>query len=232
MFFFSAFKIFEGSFQTYQEQQAFERLNEVMHSLDSQIPKEDKTFYLALKEKNPDFFGWISIEGTILSYPVMHTPENEEFYLHRDFHGKKSQSGVPFLSAAYFEGYNNYLIYGHNMHNGSMFAELLSYADPQYYQKHPTIQLDTLTESKEFEVLAAFYFQIDTQDTTDSLHYYQYTDLSDPSAFKEYIDQVRNAALYETEISTVYGDELLTLSTCSYHADHGRFVVVARKANQ
>ena len=26
-----------------------------------------------------------------------------------------------------------------------------------------------------------------------------------------------------------YGDELLTLSTCSYHTKNGRFVVVARK---
>lgn len=49
-----------------------------------------------MKEQNPDFFGWISIEGTELNYPVMHTPKDEEYYLRRDFNGEDSQSGVPF----------------------------------------------------------------------------------------------------------------------------------------
>lgn len=43
--------------------------------------------YNALKEKNPDFWGWIKIDDTALSYPVMHTPEEPEYYLRRDFEG-------------------------------------------------------------------------------------------------------------------------------------------------
>lgn len=85
-----------------------------------------------MKEQNPDFFGWISIEGTELNYPVMHTPKDEEYYLRRDFNGEDSQSGVPFLSASCYEGCGNYLIYGHNMKNGSMFATLLAYADRDF----------------------------------------------------------------------------------------------------
>ena len=57
--------------------------------------------------------------------------------------------------------------------------------------------------------------------------YYQYTDLSDQDRFEEYIRQVRAAALYDTGVEVQYGDRLLTLSTCSYHRDNGRFVVVA-----
>ena len=43
--------------------------------------------YNALKEKNPDFWGWIKINDTALSHPVMHTPEEPEYYLRRDFEG-------------------------------------------------------------------------------------------------------------------------------------------------
>ena len=154
--------------------------------------------YAAFKEQNPDFFGWISIEGTELNYPVMHTPKDEEYYLRRDFNGEDSQSGVPFLSASCYEGCGNYLIYGHNMKNGSMFATLLAYADRDFWGQHPSIR------------------------------FYQYTDLCDPDIFTEYMEQVQEAALYDTGINAKHGDSLLTLSTCSYHTENGRFVVVAR----
>ena len=90
----------------------------------------------------------------------MHTPKNGEYYLRRDFDGKDSQSGVPFLSASCYEGCDNYLIYGHNMKNGSMFATLLSYADRAYWEEHPIIRFDTLAASGEYKVLAAFYSEV------------------------------------------------------------------------
>lgn len=123
----------------HREQDNFERLEETIKQpsaasdpVQSQEPSKTDAAsspYAALKEQNPDFFGWISIEGTELNYPVMHTPKDEEYYLRRDFNGEDSQSGVPFLSASCYEGCGNYLIYGHNMKNGSMFATLLAYAD-------------------------------------------------------------------------------------------------------
>ena len=59
--------------------------------------------------------------------------------------------------------------------------------------------------------------------------YYQYTNLTDPAVFAEYMEQVKAAAIYDTRITAEYGDELITLSTCSYHTTDGRFVVVAKK---
>jgi len=34
--------------------------------------------------KNPDLAGWVTIEGTVLDYPVMHTPEDGEKYLYKN----------------------------------------------------------------------------------------------------------------------------------------------------
>lgn len=36
-------------------------------------------------------------------------------------------------------------------------------------------------------------------------------------------------AIYDTGKTAEYGDQLMTLSTCSYHTEDGRFAVVARK---
>ena len=80
--------------------------------------------------------------------------------------------------------------------------------------------------------MAAFYSKVYNIDERNVFRYYQYTDLSRPERFKEYVSQVKEAALYDTGVTAEYGDQLLTLSTCSYHTDNGRFIVVARKKIQ
>lgn len=239
LFFVSAYMVYGIISQAHREQDNFEQLKEIVKqpflafdpSQTQEPPETDDASspYAALKEINQDFWGWICIEGTELDYPVMHTPKKGEYYLRRDFDGKDSQSGVPFLSASCYEGCGNYLIYGHNMKNGSMFATLLSYADRAYWEEHPIIRFDTLAASGEYKVLAAFYSEAYPQDAEGVFRYYQYTNVSDASVFEDYVDQVQKAALYDTGVIAVYGDELLTLSTCSYHTKNGRFVVVARK---
>ena len=182
-----------------------------------------------LKLLNEDFFGWLSIDGTKIQYPVMHTPEDPEYYLHRDFDGNDARSGVPFLAGDCFEGCGNYLIYGHNMKDKSMFSGLLSYADEDFWREHPMIHFDTVQLPGTYEVIAAFYAEAYSKDAQDVFRYYLYTDLREAERFSEYLSQVYSAALYDTGVKAQYGDGLLTLSTCSYHTENGRFVVVARQ---
>lgn len=184
--------------------------------------------YAALYEQNNDLFGWLCIEGTPINYPIMHTPEDPQYYLRRAFDKRDSQSGTPFLDGACFESCGNYIIYGHHMKNGTMFGALPKYAEKKYWEQHKTISFDTLYEHGEYEVIAAFYGKA-VAEGTPSFRYYQYTDLTDPAVFEEYMEQVKAAAIFDTGITAVYGDELITLSTCSYHTDNGRFVVVARR---
>ena len=185
--------------------------------------------YAALYAENPDLFGWVQIDGTKLDYPVMHTPDDPEFYLQRAFDRSASGSGVPFLDGSCTEGGGNYLIYGHNMRSGTMFATLLSYAQPDFYEAHPVIRFDTLFEEGTYEIMAAFYSNVYDSNDQNVFRYYQYTDLRNPDRFQEYVSQAAAAALYDTGVTAQYGDQLLTLTTCSYHTDNGRFVVVARR---
>ena len=227
-----------------RQQQAFRALERITEQANNHGGENSKTAavqteqsakkkaaqeYNALKEKNPDFWGWIKIDDTALSYPVMHTPEEPEYYLRRDFEGVYSLRGVPFLDARCYDGCGNYIIYGHYMKDGTMFGSLQAYAKPAYCEAHPTITLNTATGCADYTVMAAFYSQVYSQEDSGVFRYYQYADLSNEADFAAYVEQVQKAALYDTGVNAQYGEQLLTLSTCSYHTDEGRFVVVAKK---
>lgn len=196
----------------------------------STAPEEPEvSIYAPLAAENPDLFGWITIEGTGIDYPVMFTPEDPEYYLHRAFDKSYAYSGVPFLDAGCFDGCGNYLVYGHHMNNGTMFAKLLSYRNEDFWREHPIIQFDTLEEYGDYQVMAAFYSKAYLDTDENVFRYYRYTDLTQEETFNDYVNQVLRAALYDTGVRAQYGDQLLTLSTCSYHTLDGRFVVVAKK---
>lgn len=182
--------------------------------------------YSALAEENPDFFGWIRISGTVINYPVMHTPDEPEKYLHRSFDGRETKSGTPFLSAGCCEGCKNYIVYAHNMKSGAMFAGLMKYRKQSFWEEHKDICFDTLDALGEYRVIAAFY--ADAGENSD-FKYFAYTDLTQEERFNDFLVKVKENALYNTGEEVRFGDELLTLSTCTNRREDERFVVVARR---
>ena len=59
--------------------------------------------------------------------------------------------------------------------------------------------------------------------------YYDFTQAKDKADFDTYVKEVTQRSQYVTGVTAEYGDELLTLSTCAYHTEEGRFVVVAKR---
>ena len=97
----------------------------------------------ALIAVNGDCIGWLSIDGTSISYPVMYTPSEPQKYLRRSFYGQYSQSGVPFLDGRCSTVGGNLIIYGHNMKNGTMFSDLKRYVDRDFLNAHRTVKFET-----------------------------------------------------------------------------------------
>jgi len=184
--------------------------------------------YEALYAQNSDLFGWLTIEGTKIDYPVMHAPTEREKYLHANFEGEYSYPGTPFLDETCTADSDNLLIYAHNMPNGTMFRNLMNYQEKNFWQAHPTIRFNTLYEEQEFEVLAAFYDRVYYK-TENVFKFYQFIDAVDEADYDDAISQFKEKALYDTGVEASYGDQLITLVTCAYHTDNGRFVVVAKK---
>lgn len=210
------------------------QLETVAETTDITIPKEEKMLedMALLCEENSDLFGWLTIAGTKIDYPVMYTPEEPEKYLHLNFEEVYSLGGLPFIDAGCSVNpeSDNLLIYGHNMQVGTMFHSLLNYEMKNYWESHPIISLKTLYEEREYEVVAAFYDRV-YYTYEDCFKFYQFIDAEDQQDFDEAIAIFKDKSLYDTGISASYGDHLITLITCAYHVDNGRFVVVAREKN-
>lgn len=106
-----------------------------------------------------------------------------------------------------------------------MFGALENYKSKSFYEKHKTIQFDTLTEQAEYEIVAVFK----TVAYSTEGCYYDFVNAETEEAFAKYVAKCKELALYDTGVSAEYGDKLITLSTCEYSAQNGRLVVVAKK---
>ncbi|MGI6072759.1 MAG: class B sortase [Lachnospiraceae bacterium] len=180
--------------------------------------------YKVLYEQNNDFVGWISIDGTNVNYPVMQSIDTPDFYLKRNFEKAYSDFGVPYVDeACAVDLSTNTVIYGHHMKNGTMFSSLVKYVSKSYFEEHPIIRFDTFGGFGEYQVIAAFSFDTNNED----FRYNEYTDMTE-AEFDEFISECMERRAYDTGFTAEYGDRLLTLSTCEYTHQNGRFVVVAK----
>lgn len=184
--------------------------------------------YRELAGQNSDMMGWLSIEGTGINYPVMHTPDSPDFYLSRNFEKESSNYGVPYLAEDCDPSGNgdNLIIYGHHIKGGRMFGALMDYTKKEFFESHKIIRFDTLEELAEYEIIAVFKTTV-YNDT--GFPYYLFTSANKEEEFTTYVETCRELSLYDTGETAVYGDRLLTLSTCEYSAANGRLVVVAKK---
>lgn len=185
--------------------------------------------YRALYRQNPDMIGWLRMDGTDIDLPVVQTPGDNEYYLRRGFDGLYSTGGTLFLdeqcSIDPEAPTANWLIYGHNMADGSMFGELTRYREETFYKKHPTFTFDTIYETGTWQVVAA----LDTSLGADALPYYTFFDADTPSEWQQRVDAILDLALYDTGVTPEYGQQLLTLSTCgnTKPATETRFALLA-----
>ena len=182
---------------------------------------------LALHERNPDCVAWITIEGTVIDYPVMYRPGQKNYYLHRDFNGRHVSAGALFIAEnCNPDTSDNVIIYGHHMNSGKMFAALNKYKKQSFYENHRRIVYETLNGTEIYEIICAFTTRVYTG---HDFQYYAFSKANSPAEFDAYVNACRSRSWYDTGKTAQYGDKLLTLSTCEYSQKNGRMVVVAKR---
>ena len=186
-----------------------------------------------LQKENKEIIGWLEIKDTNINYPVLQAKDND-YYLNHNYKKKKSAAGSLFLDASFDleECSSNYLIYGHRNKNGLMFEDLMKYAKKDFYEKHKTFTFTTLKDDSTYEVLAVFYSRVYYKSEKDVFRYYYFVNAKNEDEFNDYVFNAKKASIYNTGVTANYGDQLITLSTCEYSQEDGRFVVVAKKINQ
>lgn len=179
---------------------------------------------------NEDMAAWIQIPDTTVDYPVMWTPEDEEYYLHRGFDRKSDDNGCLMLDtdSCLDPLTTNLIIHGHNMKSGAMFGRLTDYEDAAYYEEHKNIILYTKELQRNYEILAVFRSQV-YKKTDQVFKYYKFFQAETQEEFDDFYQNIKALSLYDTGVTAEFGDHFLTLSTCVYHVDRGRLVVVAKE---
>lgn len=149
----------------------------------------------------------------------MHTPDEPQKYLRKNFDKEYSTAGVPFLKGICTLNCDNLIIYGHNMKNGTMFSDVTQYRNKGYYTEHPVIEFETAQGLKRYAVFAVA--QVKNND-----EWYAFHIAADESEYDTKIAEIKSRSLYGTEITPIYGQQLITLSTCYGATKSDRIIVV------
>lgn len=212
-----------------EQNEVFEELENIIteeQEEKSEEQQEENKNLQKLYELNNDFIGWLTIENTNISYPVMQTDSNrKDYYLRKNFYKQYSQLGTPYIAEyCNVRESDNLIIYGHHIKNNQMFGELENYKKKEFYNNHKVINFNTIYENADYEIISVFKTVAYT-----GFEYYKFVNSNSKQEFDTFIKKCKELSFYETEKTAEYGDKLITLSTCEYSNKNGRLVVVAKK---
>ena len=200
--------------------------NTIVLSLPTEPPPQES--FAELLRYNPDTVGYLSI-GEIVDLPVVQRENDNEYYLTHAYSGEEAREGALFLDGANRLSDENLIIYGHNMRNGTMFGELSSFGEREFLLKNAVVRFDTLYENALYVPFAMFEASMDENDG----HYFDVRQIVfDETSFELFVLKLRGRSVFDVPVEVEYGDQLLTLVTCSYNDDDGRYIVALRKLRE
>lgn len=225
---FTGYKITTYYYEAYQLEKKYDELENMIKDEpeveDIKITFESK--YEELLKKNSDMVAWITIDDTKINYPIMLTPNNEQYYLRKNFDKKYEFRGTLFFNGdANFDDMNM-IIYGHNMDDGTMFGALRKYYKRDYFEDHRYIKLETPEGNRTYEITYVMK-TVDNLNHEKYVNYYDFINYTEDEFYNQLALYEKNS-IYTTGTLLSYEDKLLTLSTCEYSNDNGRFVIVAK----
>ena len=197
-------------------------------AVDTPIERVLQSQFEALYAQNSDLIGWIKMADSV-DYPVLY--RDNSFYMDHDFYGQYSQAGSIFLDArnGMYMDDSAMLIYGHNMRSGEMFGDLDAYRETKYLCKYPIISLQSAWESEPRQYVLISLFDASMNKSDPSYIRIVRTAFETDAEKHAFIDEMRARSIYKIPLEADANDQLLTLVTCSYSHDNGRFLLFARE---
>lgn len=179
----------------------------------------------ALKAVNPEVIGWLFVDETEISYPVVQGTDNDK-YLKTAYDGTKSNAGSIFMNANNRSDLtdDHTLIYGHNMRDDSMFGHLMDFEDPAYLSQHRYFTIYNESGEHKYQIFSAFITFSASFVYTD---YFQYS-----WDHFDFIDKAISSSILDMGVEVTDTDRIVTLSTCTSRGNRAeRFVVMGKLIN-
>lgn len=178
-----------------------------------------------LWETNPDVYAWIVIPGTDINYPILQHPTDDSYYLNHNLDGSTGRPACIYTESLNSKDFtdNNTVIYGHNMRNGTMFAQLHKFEDKDFFDEHREIIIYLPDKVLHYKIFAVHNY--------DDRHLLYSFDFSDKAVYKDYLESIFSIddmnANIDTEMTVTENDKIITLATCVYKQPSLRFHVQA-----
>ncbi len=227
----SGYRIADYYITSAQEKAAYGELDSKRALIDDNYYEESTLqFYKEMYDENNDFWGWITIPSTNINYPVMYSPNSGDYYLYRNYKKESASSGSIYIDDYHEETSSNMIVHGHNMRDGSMFADLDKYKDESFFLDNKIIRFDSMDEIREYEVISVLIVSLLSTDD-DFFDFFQYGNITDEKSFNEYMGIISSMEMYDSGVTATFGDNIITMSTCLSSDTHApeRFLVVAKK---
>lgn len=183
--------------------------------------------FASLKSVNEDVIGWIYVEALPdINYPIVQGEDNDT-YLHMTYEGNYNFAGTIFMDYENKDDFCdcNTLVYGHNMKNGSMFAQLKNFSkNDETYKKSKYFWIFTPEKNYRYEIISAYT----TGASSDT-----YTLFKGPGQeFHEYLEKIVGYSDIKTSAKDMnIQDKIVTLSTCTGN-EATRYVVQGLRVDE
>ena len=179
---------------------------------------------IALNKQYNDVVGWLRISGTSIDTAI-YQADNNDRYLRNDKDNKETRWGENFLDYRcdinkINEPMQHYIIYGHNTEVDTRFTPLFNYKDEEFFKNHQNIEFSTLNGNCKFQIFATY--------STNTDFFYIDTNFKDINEYESFLNSLKAKSEYNTNVEVTKDDVILTLSTCDYSIENGRYVVQAK----
>lgn len=183
---------------------------------------EDNPTLKDLKKLNPDVKAWIQVPKTNIDYPVVQGQDDME-YINKNVYGEFELSGAIFLSCLnkddFSDPYN--LVYGHNMKNGGMFADVADFTNKEYFETHQKGKLYLTDATRKIRFFACMKVT-----AADAKIYHP--DGYRKENLKDLLDYIQANAVQYRDVNVSDENSLIALSTCSEAETNGRVVLIGK----
>ena len=183
---------------------------------------EDNPTLKDLKKLNPDVKAWIQVPKSNIDYPVVQGQDDME-YINKNVYGEFELSGAIFLSCLnkddFSDPYN--LVYGHNMKNGGMFADVADFTNKEYFETHQKGKLYLTDATRKIRFFACMKVT-----AADAKIYHP--DGYRKENLKDLLDYIQANAVQYRDVNVTDENSLIALSTCSEAETNGRVVLIGK----